>query len=87
MAALDAKTGAQVWRAYSTGPDAEVLIGPAFRPFYPSEKGPDLGVHTWPPDAWRIGGGTVWGFVSFDPASHTIVIASAIQPAIIEPCG
>jgi PQQ-dependent dehydrogenase (methanol/ethanol family) len=77
LAALDAKSGAEVWRAYSTGPDAEVLIGPSFRPFYPSEKGPDLGVHTWPPDAWRIGGGTVWGFVSFDPASATIYYGTA----------
>jgi lanthanide-dependent methanol dehydrogenase len=26
----------------------------------------DLGVHTWPPDMWRIGGGTVWGWISYD---------------------
>jgi len=67
IAALDAASGRTLWRAYSTGPDADVLIGPAFRPFYASDRGKDLGVRSWPPDAWRIGGGTVWGFLSYDP--------------------
>jgi lanthanide-dependent methanol dehydrogenase len=38
-----------------------------FRPFYESDRGPDLGVTTWPPEQWRIGGGTVWGWISYDP--------------------
>jgi PQQ-dependent dehydrogenase (methanol/ethanol family) len=67
LAALDAGTGAVVWRAYSTGPDADVLIGPRFAPFYPQDRGPDLGVSSWPPEAWKIGGGTVWGWISYDP--------------------
>ena len=67
LAALDAGSGSLVWRAWSTGPDAEVLIGPDFRPFYPSERGRDLGVSSWPPDAWRIGGGNPWGWISYDP--------------------
>ncbi|MDQ2670515.1 MAG: PQQ-dependent dehydrogenase, methanol/ethanol family [Gemmatimonadota bacterium] len=67
ITALDAGTGRQVWRAYSTGPDAEVLIGDRFAPYYESERGTDLGVKTWPPDAWRTGGGTVWGFISYAP--------------------
>ena len=45
-----------------------VLIGSRFKPFYATERGTDLGVKTWPPDQWRMGGGTVWGFVSYDPA-------------------
>jgi PQQ-dependent dehydrogenase (methanol/ethanol family) len=24
-------------------------------------------VKTWPPDAWKIGGATVWGWISYDP--------------------
>jgi PQQ-dependent dehydrogenase (methanol/ethanol family) len=67
LTALDAATGKIAWRAYSTGPDKEVLIGPNFKPHYQSDQGKDLGVKTWPGDAWRIGGGTVWGFVSYDP--------------------
>jgi PQQ-dependent dehydrogenase (methanol/ethanol family) len=66
LTALDAVTGKQMWRAYSTGPDKEVLIGAAFKPFYAQDRAADLGVRTWPPEAWQIGGGTVWGFVSYD---------------------
>ena len=67
LKALDTATGEIVWNAYSTGPDSDVLIGPEFKPFYPSERGTDLGVTTWPPNAWEQGGGTVWGWLSYDP--------------------
>jgi len=67
LAALDATTGKEVWRAYSTGPDRDVLIGPSFKPHYAQDRGADLGVTSWPTDAWKIGGGTVWGWVSYDP--------------------
>jgi lanthanide-dependent methanol dehydrogenase len=70
--ALDTATGKQVWRAYNTGPDQDVLIGAEFKPFYPTEQGKDLGVNSWPPEAWRIGGGTVWGWISFDPKLNLI---------------
>lgn len=67
LTALDAATGQIAWRAYSTGPDTDVLIGPEFKPFYPQYQGQDLGVQSWPPEHWRIGGGTVWGWISYDP--------------------
>jgi lanthanide-dependent methanol dehydrogenase len=67
IAALDAATGKIVWRAYSTGPDRDVLIGADFKPFYAQDRGTDLGVKTWPPGAWEIGGGNVWGWISYDP--------------------
>lgn len=72
LAALDENTGKLAWRAYSTGPDKDVLIGPRFHAFYPSEQGTDLGVKTWPADAWKIGGGTVWGWISYDPTLNLI---------------
>jgi len=72
ITALDVKTGKIVWRAYSTGPDSDVLIGPDFHPFYAMDQGKDLGVHTWPPEAWKIGGGTVWGWVSYDPETNLV---------------
>ena len=72
LTALDADSGKIAWRAYSTGPDAEVLIGPKFKPFYPQDRGKDLGVSTWPPEAWKIGGGTVWGWISYDPELNLI---------------
>jgi len=40
LAALDAKTGVVQWKAFSTGPDSEVLIGSDFRPFYQSGQRP-----------------------------------------------
>ena len=67
LAALDASTGRVAWKAYSTGPDRDVLIGDAFKPYYAADRQADLGVKTWPPDAWRLGGGTVWGWISYDP--------------------
>jgi lanthanide-dependent methanol dehydrogenase len=67
LTALDAGTGRIAWRAYATGPDKDVLIGPSFKPFYAQDRGQDLGVRSWPPEAWKIGGGTVWGWISYDP--------------------
>jgi PQQ-dependent dehydrogenase (methanol/ethanol family) len=72
VTALDRSTGKVAWRAFSTGPDKDVLIGPRFKPFYAMDRGRDLGVATWPPDAWQTGGGTVWGWVSYDPALNLI---------------
>jgi glucose dehydrogenase len=31
------------------------------------DQGQNLGVTSWPPEAWKIGGGTVWGWISYDP--------------------
>jgi lanthanide-dependent methanol dehydrogenase len=72
LTALDAATGTIAWKAFSTGPDRDVLIGPGFHPFYAMDRGQDLGVSSWPPDAWKIGGGTVWGWISYDPELNLI---------------
>jgi PQQ-dependent dehydrogenase (methanol/ethanol family) len=77
LTALDEDSGKIVWRAYSTGPDKDVLIGPDFKPFYASARGKDLGVSTWPGEAWRQGGGTVWGWISYDPESNLIFYGTA----------
>ena len=77
LTALNTKDGKIAWQAYSTGPDKDVLIGDRFKPFYQSDKGTDLGVKTWPPDAWRIGGGTVWGFLAYDSATNLIYYGTA----------
>jgi PQQ-dependent dehydrogenase (methanol/ethanol family) len=77
LTALDGQTGRQVWRAYSTGPDKDVLIGASFKPHYQKDQGSDLGVSTWPPDMWKIGGGTVWGWISYDPQLDLIYYGTA----------
>ena len=67
VTAYDVNTGKEVWRAYSTGPDAEVKIVGDANPNYPSMRGKDLGVSTWQGDEWQHGGGTTWGWYSYDP--------------------
>ena len=67
IAALELRTGALAWRAYNTGPDADVKIGEEYRAPYPQFAGKDLGVTSWPPGAWKVGGGNVWGWISYDP--------------------
>jgi lanthanide-dependent methanol dehydrogenase len=70
--ALDAATGKIAWTAFNTGPDADCKIGPSFKPFYAQDRGKDLGVKTWPPGQWKIGGGNVWGWISYDPELNLI---------------
>ncbi|WP_424360339.1 PQQ-dependent dehydrogenase, methanol/ethanol family [Methylocystis parvus] len=72
LTAVDQHSGQIVWRAYSTGPDSEVLIGSDFKPHYDWLKGKDLGARSWPADHWRIGGGTVWGWLSYDPETNLV---------------
>ena len=67
LVALESATGSVAWRAYSTGPDADVLIGAGFKPFYAQDRGTDLGIRSWPAEAWKTGGGTTWGWLSYDP--------------------
>lgn len=77
LTALDASNGKIAWRAYSTGPDTEALIGDQFHPFYEQDRGKDLGVKSWPPEAWKIGGGTVWGSVTYDADTNLVYYGTA----------
>ncbi|HEY0417936.1 MAG TPA: PQQ-dependent dehydrogenase, methanol/ethanol family, partial [Acetobacteraceae bacterium] len=72
IAALRLKDGQVAWKAWNTGPDKDVLIGPDYKPFYEKERGKDLGVTTWPPNAWEQGGGNVWGWIAYDPDLNLI---------------
>jgi len=78
VAALDAETGAVVWKRYNTGPDQDVGIGPGFLPPYTRDAGgksggENLGVKTWPPDAWRHGGGGLSGGFAYDPETNLVL--------------
>ena len=77
LTALDVASGRIAWRAWSTGPDRDVLIGSGFQPFYAEDRGADLGVASWPPDAWKIGGGTVWGWITYDPELDLLYYGTA----------
>jgi len=64
---LDLKTGKIVWTGHNLGPDADMLVKPGtFKSFYDKDV-TELGSKTWPKDAWKTGGGPVWGWVTYDP--------------------
>jgi PQQ-dependent dehydrogenase (methanol/ethanol family) len=76
LAAYDLKTGNMVWRGYSTGPDSEMLIDPNSTTTWADGKvqpvGADSSLKTWKGDQWKIGGGTTWGWYSYDPALNLL---------------
>ena len=84
VAALALGSGKVVWKAYSTGPDSAVLIGPEFKPFYKQYVGKDLGMRTWSSDQWKLGGGTVWGWITYDPETNLIFTGTA-NPGVWNP--
>ncbi|MEP6572077.1 MAG: methanol/ethanol family PQQ-dependent dehydrogenase [Gemmatimonadota bacterium] len=71
VTAYDVNTGKELWRGYSTGPDSDVLLDGDANTNYASHKGKDLGVSTWQGDEWKRGGGTTWGWYSYDPETNT----------------
>jgi PQQ-dependent dehydrogenase (methanol/ethanol family) len=84
LTALEADSGAISWRAYSTGSDGDCRIGATFHPFYAQDRGRDLGIHSWPPERWKMGGGTVWGFLSYDPELDLVYYGTA-NPGVWNP--
>jgi lanthanide-dependent methanol dehydrogenase len=84
LTCLDLATGKILWTAYSQGPDSDVRIGPDFHPFYKKDEGANLGETTWPHDQWKHGGGTVWGWISYDPETNLIFYGTG-NPGVWNP--
>ena len=76
MTAYDLKTGKRVWRGYSMGPDADTLIDPEKTTHLGKPVGKDSGTNTWEGDQWKIGGGTTWGWISYDPDLNLVYYGS-----------
>jgi outer membrane protein assembly factor BamB len=64
---LQHRNGSMRWRYYSMGPNNEVGIGPRFKPFYADDKVPNPALDSWYGDSWKRGGGSIWGWYTFDP--------------------
>lgn len=64
--------GSMAWRAYSMGPDSDILIDPEKTTHLGTPVGADSGTNTWEGDQWKIGGGTTWGWYSYDPDENLI---------------
>jgi PQQ-dependent dehydrogenase (methanol/ethanol family) len=67
MTAYDINTGKRVWRGYTTGPDHEMLIDPVTTTSMGKPVGKNSSLNSWKGDQWKIGGGSSWGWYSFDP--------------------
>ena len=72
ISAYDINTGDMAWRGYSVGPDDEMLIDPSTTTTWKDGRvqpvGADSSLSTWQEDQWKIGGGTTWGWYSYDKA-------------------
>jgi PQQ-dependent dehydrogenase (methanol/ethanol family) len=76
ITAYNVADGKQVWRGYSTGPDSDTLIDPEKTTHLGKPVGKDSGTNTWEGDQWQIGGGTTWGWYSYDPELNLIYYGS-----------
>ncbi len=75
MTAYDIKTGKQVWRGYSEGPDDQLLVDDKTTALG-KPIGKDSSLKTWQGDQWKIGGGATWGWISYDPALNLVYYGS-----------
>ncbi|SON55583.1 Methanol dehydrogenase [cytochrome c] subunit 1 precursor [Hartmannibacter diazotrophicus] len=76
VTAYNLKDGSQAWRGYSMGPDSDTLMDPEKTTALGKPVGKDSGTATWEGDQWKIGGGTTWGWYSYDPELNLIYYGS-----------
>jgi len=76
LAAYNIKDGSLAWKAYSTGPDAEMLMDPektmSWTDGTMKPVGKDSSLKTWQGEQWKTGGGTTWGWYSYDKALNLL---------------
>ena len=76
LTAYGIKDGKEAWRAYSMGPDSDMLVDPVRTTELGKPVGKDSSLSSWQGDQWKIGGGTTWGWISFDPELNLIYYGS-----------
>jgi lanthanide-dependent methanol dehydrogenase len=80
VAAYNINSGDLVWKGYSTGPDDEMLIDPRTTTTWMDGRvqpvGEDSSLNSWKEDLWKIGGGTTWGWYSYDKALNLMYYGS-----------
>jgi PQQ-dependent dehydrogenase (methanol/ethanol family) len=72
ITAYNVADGSIAWRGYSTGPDDQTLMDPENTTHLGEPVGVDSGTATWEGDQWKIGGGTTWGWMSYDPELNLV---------------
>jgi lanthanide-dependent methanol dehydrogenase len=76
VTAYDLKTGKQAWRAFSEGPDDQIMVDPVNTTELGKPVGKDSSIKTWQGDQWKIGGGCTWGWLSYDPSLNLVYYGS-----------
>ncbi|MDI4656881.1 lanthanide-dependent methanol dehydrogenase XoxF5 [Xanthobacter autotrophicus] len=76
MTAYDLKSGKEMWRAYSIGPDSDILVDPEKTTELGKPVGKDSSLKTWQGDQWKTGGGCTWGWYSYDPQTNLVYYGS-----------
>jgi len=76
VTAYNVKNGQRVWRGYSMGPDSDTLMDGQKTTNLGKPVGADSGTKTWEGDQWKIGGGTTWGWYSYDPELNLMYYGS-----------
>jgi PQQ-dependent dehydrogenase (methanol/ethanol family) len=84
ITAYNIKDGSLAWRAYSMGPDSDILVDPEKTTHLGKPVGKDSGLNTWEGDQWKIGGGTTWGWYSYD-ADENLVYYGTGNPSTWNP--
>lgn len=72
LAAYNLKDGSLAWRAYSTGPDKDMLVDPEKTTQLGKPIGADSSTKSWEGEQWKTGGGTTWGWFSYDPKLNLV---------------
>jgi len=76
VTAYNLSDGKMAWRAYSSGPDSQILVDPQKTTELGKPVGADSSLKTWQGDQWKIGGGCTWGWISYDPQLNLIYYGS-----------
>ncbi|MBN9560319.1 MAG: methanol/ethanol family PQQ-dependent dehydrogenase [Alphaproteobacteria bacterium] len=76
VAAYSTKDGKELWRAYSEGPDKDLLVDPQKTTSLGKPIGADSSLKSWQGDQWKIGGGDTWGWLAYDPKANLIYYGS-----------
>jgi PQQ-dependent dehydrogenase (methanol/ethanol family) len=78
ITAYDLNTGKLAWRAYNVGPDQDMLFDASktIDGATQSPVGKDSSLKTWQGDQWKLGGGTTWGWYTYDPQLNLVYYGS-----------
>jgi PQQ-dependent dehydrogenase (methanol/ethanol family) len=75
LTAYNLKDGSLAWKAYSVGPDDQILFDDKTTNMG-KPVGKDSSVSTWQGDQWKTGGGATWGWYSYDPKLNLVYYGS-----------